>query len=302
MAHPRAVALGTARVEAEQSADPAQRADRRGAALPGGRPSWSGPGRRAPACRGLARSSTRPTAAAPRCSAGSSQDGLADSRAYDALTGLSRAAGGVGGMAGSIALVPRRPPRPSGCSPGPPAATRVLTDTAVKVGLRRRRLGPRSACRRRRWPPVAASAVLKRGALATNPAARAAATRTERRLLRHTTSERLRLGAVAELRQVGRTGAKRPLRPFRPTRTLPTASSPIAAAHWLAEQVVGRAQHAVRVRWLDDLALATRDPARSRTMLLGRVERRGGVGRRGRGGGAARPPPGRGGGRGEAAP
>jgi hypothetical protein len=36
----------------------------------------------------------------------------------------------------------------------------------------------------------------------------------------------------------------------------------------VAEQVAGRARHAAQVRWLDDLALATRDPARSRTMLL----------------------------------
>ena len=267
IAHPRAVALGTARVEAEQSADPAQRATagalhcREVAELE----------RAQDAERRHAEAWRQFDEADRRCAAVLRQlveDGLADSRAYDALTGMSRAAGGVEGLAGSIALVPTPATKAVGVVAGAAGATRALTDTAVKVAY-----GDGD------WTSIGlsatematgrASAVLKRGALATNPAARAAATRTERRLLRHTTSERLRLAAVAELRQVGRTGAKRPLRPFRPTRTLSTASSPTAAAHWLAEQVAGRAQHAVRVRWLDDLALATRDPARSRTMLLG---------------------------------
>ncbi len=266
IAYPRAVALGTARVEAEQSADPAPRATavalhcREVAELERAQDAER---RHAAAWRQFLEADRQCAAVLHRLV----EDGLADSRAYDTLTGLSRAAGGVEDVAGSIALLPTPPTKAFGVVAGVAGATKLLADASVKVAY-----GDGD------WTSIGlsagamatgrASTVLKRGALATNPAARAAATRTERRLLRYDVGERLRLATAAELRQLGRTEVKRPLRPFRPTRALSRAGSPAATAHWLTEQVVGRAKHAARVKWFDDLALATRDPARSRTMLV----------------------------------
>ncbi|GAA2160722.1 hypothetical protein GCM10009845_09350 [Pedococcus bigeumensis] len=266
VAHPRAVALGTARVEAEQSADPARRASAVGlhcrevAELERAQDAER---RHSRAWRDFQEADRRCAAVLHRLL----DDGLADSRAYDALTGLSRAAAGVEGVAGTVALFPSPPTKAFGVAAGAAGATRVAADAVVKVaygdgdwtsiGLSAAALGTGRA-----------AGVLKRGALATNPAARSAATRTERRLLRHDVQQRLGQGLAAELRQVGRVGAKAPPRPFRAPRPLSSVSSPAATAHWVAEQVAGRARHAAQVRWLDDLALATRDPARSRTMLL----------------------------------
>ncbi|MEP6855121.1 MAG: hypothetical protein ABJA33_06610, partial [Pedococcus sp.] len=109
------------------------------------------------------------------------------------------------------------------------------------------------------------SAVLKRGALVTNRAALATRTRTSRRLLRHDTMERLRLGVAGEVRWAGRTQPKPSPRTFRASRS---PGSPTATAHWAAEQVVGRGRVLLGNRWLDDLALVTGDPARSRAMFV----------------------------------
>lgn len=263
IAFPRAVALGTARTEAEQSADPAQRA----AAA-------------AYHCREVAELERAQDAerrhleawqqfheADRRCAAvlhGLVEDGLADSRTYDALTGLSRAAGGLEEVAGTIALVPLPQTKAVQSVATAAGLTAVLADTTVKVGYGDgdwTAIGLAAAA----MGAGRASKVLKRGALATNPAARAATTRTERRLLRYGVGERLRLASLEELRQVGRTEVRRPPRPYLPTRP---PGSPAATAHWVREQLAERLRYAARVKWLDDLALATRDPARSRTMLL----------------------------------
>jgi hypothetical protein len=190
------------------------------------------------------------------------QDGLDDSRTYDALTGLSRGAGAVGGVAGALAMVPAL--KPLGVVAGASDGVQLAADTAVKVGY-----GDGD------WGDIAltgaasaigpTSAVLKRGALATNPAALTTETRTGRRLLRHTTRERLRLGVAGELRLAGRVEAKPMPRAFRATRS---PGSPTATAHWVAEQLVGRGGVLLRNKWLDDLALVTADPTRSRTMFV----------------------------------
>ena len=263
VARPRAEALGNARAEAELSVDPAQRATATGlhcrevAELERARDAER---RHAEAWRQFDEADRR-CAGVLRALV---HDGLADSRTYDALTGLSRAAGGVAEVAGSAALVPLPATKPLGVLAAAGEGVAVFADTTVKVaygdgdwtsiGL--------SAVTTAAGP---ASRVLRRGALATNPAARSAPTRAERRLLRYDVGERLRLGVVAEARRAGRAGAERPPRVFRPTRR---PGSPAAAAHWVAELVTARARHAARVRWLDDLELATRDPARSRRMLL----------------------------------
>ena len=263
VARPRAEALGNARVEAELSADPAQRAT-----APGLHRREVAELERAQDAERRHAEAWREFHEADRRCAGVLQalvqDGLADSRTYDALTGLSRAAGGVDDAVGTVALVPSPASKALGAVAAAGGAVAVLADTSVKlaygdgdwasIGL---------ACAA--TATGGASKVLKRGALATNPAARSAASRAERRLLRYDVGERLRLGVLTEVQRVGRAEAERPLRVFRPTRA---PRSPVAAAHWVAEQVTERARHAARDKWLDDLALATRDPARSRTLLL----------------------------------
>lgn len=192
------------------------------------------------------------------------QDGLDDSRLYDSLTGLGRAAGALGSAAGAIAMTPTPPSRALGVVAGVCDGVQVTADAVVKVGY-----GDGD------WGDIAlgaatsvtgpASAVLKRGALATNPAALAGRTRTARRLLRYDTAQRLRIGTAEELRRAGRAEPEPDARTFRATRS---PGSPTATAHWAAEQVTGRARVLVRNRWLDDLALVTGDPARSRTMFV----------------------------------
>ncbi len=190
------------------------------------------------------------------------QDGLDDSRTYDALTGLSRWAGAVGSVAGMIAMVPGF--TPLGVVAGICDGLQVTADTVVKVGY-----GDGD------WVSMAltaapsaigpSSAVLKRGALATNPAAVATHSRTARRLVRHDTLERLRLGVAGEARWAGRTQPRTSPRTFRASRS---PGSPTATAHWAAEQVVGRGRVLLCNKWLDDLALVTGDPTRSGAMFV----------------------------------
>lgn len=192
------------------------------------------------------------------------QDGLDDSRLYDSLTGLSRAAGALGSATGAVAMAPTPPAKALGVVAEVCDGLEVTADVLVKVGY-----GDGD------WGDIAlgaatsatgpASAVLKRGALATNPAALVGRTRTARRLLRHDTAQRLRLATAEELRRAGRADPKPGGRMFRATRS---PGSPTATAHWAAEQVRERARVLVRNKWLDDLALVTGDPARSRTMFV----------------------------------
>ncbi|TPG12534.1 hypothetical protein [Pedococcus bigeumensis] len=170
----RAVDLGNRRVVAEQGADPVQRA----AAEPLHRLEVEQLERVEGAERRHASGWARYTEADRRCAAVLHrlvQDGLDDSRAYDALTGLSRAAGDVGGVAGTLALVPVL--KPLGVVAGACDGLQVAADTVIRVGY-----GDGD------WSRIALSAgtsaagplaaVLKRGALATNTAALATGTRT----------------------------------------------------------------------------------------------------------------------------
>ena len=258
---PRAGDLGNRRVMAQDSADPAQRAT----AAHLHRQEVEQLERVQRAERRHASAWQRYSEADRRCATvlhGLVQDGIDDSRAYDALTGLSRGAGAVGSVAGIFAMVPAL--KPLGVVAGVCDGLQVATDTVVKVGY-----GDGD------WGSIAltaatstigpASAVLKRGGLARNPAALVSPTRTARRLLRYDTAQRLRLGAADEARHAVQTQAKPKPRVFRATRR---PGSPTATAHWAAEQVVGRGRVLLRNKWLDDLALVTGDPARSRTMFV----------------------------------
>lgn len=262
-AWPRAVVLGNARVEAEQSPDPAQRT--RAASLHAQEVAelervQDAERRHAEAWRDF-QDADRRCALVLRHLV---EDGIADSRTYDALTGLSRVAAGVEVAASAIAWVPIPATKAFGLVEGAAGGVKVLTDTTVKLTY-----GDGD------WTSIGLSAaavataplakVLKTGALATNPTARSAATRTQRRELRLQLDQRIRHGAITELRQLGRAEVKHPSQLFRPSRR---PASAMATAHWAAEQAVERVRHAVRVTWLDDLALATGDPARSRTLLV----------------------------------
>lgn len=258
-----AVTLGNRRVVAQESADPAQRvvaadlhrleieqlelvqlAERRHAAA------WQ-----------------RFTDADRRCATVLHrlvQDGLDDSRLYDSLTGLSRVAGTLGTAAEAVALAPTPASPALGATGGVCDGLQVTADAVVKVGYGDGDWGD-IALDAATSVTGAASGVLKQGALAVNPKALTAPTRTTRRLLRYDTAQRLRVGAGEELRHAGRVEPKPGARTFRATRS---PGSPTATAHWAAEQVTGRARVLVRNKWLDDLALVTRDPARSRTMFV----------------------------------
>ncbi|MEO6411903.1 MAG: hypothetical protein ABIO48_04890 [Pedococcus sp.] len=257
----RAVDLGTRRVMAQECSDPVQRAE----AVHLHRQEIEQLERVQQAERRHASGWARYAEADRRCAGVLHrlvQDGLDDSRAYDALTGLSRGAGAVGSIAGTLALVPVL--KPLGVVAGVCDAVQLAADTVVKIGYGDGDWGTISltAAASAIGPT---SAVLKRGALATNPATRATETRTGRRLLRHDTAERLRLGVVGEVRLAGRAEGKPTSRTFRATRS---PGSPTATAHWAAEQVMGRGGVLLRNKWLDDLALVTADPTRSRTMFV----------------------------------
>ncbi len=257
------MALGNQRMEAEQSADPARRA------LAGDYhrqeieqlERLQGAERRHGAAWDRFREADR------RCATVLHQlvqDGLDDSRAYDALTGLSRGAGALGSAAGTISMLPLPPAKALTPVALVCDATQVGADAVVKVAY-----GDGG------WGSVGISAAtlgldrtagaLKRGALATNPAASEATTRAARRLLRYDTGQRLRLGLAGERRAVVRGGATPGPHTFRATRRPGSLS---ATAHWTAEQVTGRAMVFARNKWLDDLALVTGDPSRSRTMFV----------------------------------
>lgn len=263
VALPRAIALGNARVEAEQSADPTQHAvavglhHREIAELE----RVQGAERRHAAAWQGFQDADRRCAAVLRALL---EDGLADSRTYDTLTATSRAAAGIATASGAVALLPVPPARAVGLLASAAGGVGLVADVTVKLAY-----GDGD------WSSIGLTAaasstgglakVLKRGALATNPAARLATTRGERRLLRPDVTARLKLGLAGELRRSPHPGGPRRV---HLARARPATGSPVATAHWLAEQVGSRTAHAVRVRWLDDLALATRDPARSRTMFV----------------------------------
>lgn len=256
----RAVDLGNRRVAAEESADPAERA----AAAHLHREEIAQLERVQLAERRHAAGWQRYAEADRRCATvlhGLVQDGLDDSRTYDTLTGLGRGAGAVGDAVGTLALFPTFRPLivvAEACD-----AVQVAADVTVKVGY-----GDGD------WGTIAliagASAsgplsdVLKRGSLATNPAALLTGTRSARRLLRYDTPQRLRIG-IAGAGRAGRIEPKPGARIFKATRA---PGSPRATALWAKEQVLGRSRVFLRNKWFDDLALVTGDPARSRTMMV----------------------------------
>jgi hypothetical protein len=256
----RAVDLGNRRAVAQESIDPAQRA----AAAHLHREEIAQLERLQRAEHRHESGWQRYTEADRRCAAvlhGLVQDGLDDSRTYDALTGLSRGAGAMGSAVGTLALFPTFRPLVLVAEAGD--AVQLAADITVKVGY-----GDGD------WGTIALTAaasatgpvsdVLKRGSLATNPAAAITGTRTARRLLRPDTAQRLRLG-LAGAGRAGRLEPKPDARIFKATRS---PGSPVATAHWVKEQVVGRGWVVLRNQWFDDLALVTGDPARSRTMMV----------------------------------
>ncbi|WP_406830303.1 hypothetical protein ABEG17_15075 [Pedococcus sp. KACC 23699] len=172
-------------------------------------------------------------------------DGLADSRLYDALTGTGRAAAAVADVSGVIAMLP--PARPLGVVATGAEGASLTADAAVLAvygdgDLASLGMGVVAAA------AGAAGPVLKAGARATNATAvSAAGTRAARRSLRLTTTDRLGAGLAATTPGVrpgvlGRTevamvGPATPRPAPRWTRPPRTAA---ALRPWLHEQTTVR--------------------------------------------------------------
>ena len=124
---------GNARVEAEQSADPAQRAAAAGLHGPGGRRARAGPGRRTPACRGVARVPGGRPALRRWCCTTSSRTG---SPTPAPTTPSPASAGWPRGWRARRARsrgVPIPATKAFGVVEGAAGGAKVLTDTTVKV-------------------------------------------------------------------------------------------------------------------------------------------------------------------------
>ena len=207
-------------------------------------------------------------------------DGLADSRLYDALTGTSRGAAEVAGAFGTIALLP--PARPLAVVAVVVGGLGLATDTAVRVGygdgdLTSLALGTAATALGGSAP------VLKAGARATNATAvRAATTRSARREQRLTQGDRLAAGLAASIPgmrtgQVGRRFVSgRGLRMVEPPKPRPSqrwTRPPRAGAAlrpWLHEQTAVRAASWAKGRWVDDLTTVLRaDGASTRWHVAG---------------------------------
>jgi hypothetical protein len=181
-------------------------------------------------------------------------DGLADTRTYDALTGLSRGAGAVSGALGTVSWIPSPPTKALAAVQAAADATQLGSDLVVKV-----------AYGDGEWATIGLTAaaaaagqvspVLKRAAKQTTAeAAKAAATRAERRALRLGTADRLRLGLVEQARRGFRKDPN-PL-PRKVEWTSPPAGL-AAKGVWAGEQARVRAKAYAQNRWLDDFARVT---------------------------------------------
>ncbi len=190
-------------------------------------------------------------------------DGLADSRLYDALTGTGRAAGAVADVAGAIAMLP--PARPLGVVATGAEVLGLTADAAVLAlygdgDLASLGMGVVAAA------AGVAGPVLKAGARATNASAvSAAGTRAARRSLRLTTTDRLGAGLAATTPGVkpgvlGRTEVAMvgPATPRPAQRWTRPPRSAAALRPWLHEQTTVRATTWARARWVDDLTTVLR--------------------------------------------
>jgi len=207
-------------------------------------------------------------AADRRCAAvlhGLVDDGLADTRPYDLLTGGSRVAGDAATAAGSLGWLPELAPLKGVAAAA--GVVQVGSDLTVKVAY-----GDGS------WRSIGfsvgaaatgqAAMVLKRGARLTNATAMAqAGTRAQRRALRLTTAGRLRAATVEQVRR----GFRDPRPPPKPVvaPALPKAWGP--RARWVADLGEQHARAKLDHLWLDDLRAVTRTPGTSRRLFVAGV-------------------------------
>ena len=181
-------------------------------------------------------------------------DGLADSRAYDVLTGTGRVAGEVSEAAGYASLVPAL--RPLGVVSGVAGGVGVTADAVVLAAY-----GDGDVVSLALAAGSAATgglgSVLKAGGRATNaPAVAAATSRSARRELRLTARDRIATGVLgsrataAKQVRVVALPAKTPAPRWTPPPRSATALRP-----WVREQTEVRAVQWARARWVDDLAV-----------------------------------------------
>ena len=209
-------------------------------------------------------------------------DGLADSRLYDVLTGTSRVAAGVAEVFGAIALLP--PARPLGVVSAVAGGVGLAADAVVLVGYGDGDLSSLAIGAAATALGVAGP-VLKAGARATNATAvRAATTRSARRELRLTQGDRWAAGLAATLPgragPVGRLGRRwasakglRMVEPPKPRPSQPWTRPPLpgpALRPWLHEQTAVRAANWAKGRWVDDFTTVLRaDGASTRWHVAG---------------------------------
>jgi hypothetical protein len=198
------------------------------------------------------------------------RDGLADPWAYDALTTTSREARGVGEAVDLLGPAPLLPPLKWLDVVGTAGdAVALVADTAMLVGYHQ---GGATALTLRAASLATGplSGVLKRGARATNPAARLMApvrTRAEARARRRMPLlERIKAGAREEYDHRVR-GVPDPLPRHRVPLTAPPRTLAGAAA-WAKMQAKARAAAYARNAFLDDWALASRGVPEARRMLV----------------------------------
>lgn len=186
-------------------------------------------------------------------------DGLADSRLYDALTGTSRVAGEVSEAVGCASLLP--PLRPLAAVATAAAGLGLAADTAVRVGYGDGDLAS-LALTAGATAAGGLGPVLKAGARVTNaPGLATATTRSARRALRVTTRDRLAEGVATTLPRTRRLLVRREglsvVEPPKPRAKQAWSRPPRSAAAlrpWLHEQATVRATQWVRARWVDDLS------------------------------------------------
>ncbi|GAA4717082.1 hypothetical protein GCM10025782_12670 [Pedococcus ginsenosidimutans] len=211
-----------------------------------------------------------------RCAAtlhGLLDDGLADSAAYDALTGTSRVAGAVAGLVGTLSMAP--PLKVLAPLASVTGGVQLAADGTVLAVYGD---GDATTLLLQGGAAMAGGAapLLKAGARATNAeVVRAATTRAERRAAALTTRDRLAAGArsrIAELR--GGLHEAVGARAGRPAAVVVNRARPRGVAQtraWLAEQAQVRATAWARRRWLDDLDVLLRTEGSSLRMHLGSV-------------------------------
>lgn len=188
------------------------------------------------------------------------QDGLGDSRTYNALTGVGDFAGGVAAVAG---LVPPTIPvygQYARVAGGVASAVQFAASATVKIAYGDgswRAIGTTTAFNATGRGGI----VLKEGGRLTNAARiSTATTRAARRDLRLTTAGRLRIATAAEVRK---SFAKLP-----GNRRVPGVAGSAAGGVGRAEAPAGAGIVASRRTWVDDLHAVTRTPGTSPRMFV----------------------------------